>query len=41
MTKETYTGKAKQSKSEVWLITSGIVLVPVAAALAVVVQMLQ
>ena len=41
MTKETYTVKAKQSRREVWLLASGMVLVPLVAAIAVVVQMLQ
>ena len=45
MTKETHTVKAKQSKrqskSEVWLLASGMVLVPLVAAIAVVVQMLR
>jgi hypothetical protein len=39
MTKETYTVKAKQSKSEVWLVASGMVLVPLVAAIAVLTQL--
>jgi hypothetical protein len=40
MTKEIYTVKAKQSKSEVWLLASGMVLVPLVAAIAVLTQLL-
>ena len=39
MTKETTTVKAKQSRSEVWLQASGMVLVPLVAAIAVLAQL--
>lgn len=39
MTKELRTVKAKQSKSEVWLQASGMLLVPLVAAIALLIQL--